>query len=73
MTKVNKNTREVLKKIPSIDEILKRFSNSSNSIPIDFLKFNINKELQDIRSEFKKGLNINNPQTYIDNRISNLL
>ena len=72
MTKVNKNTREVLKKIPSIDEILKRFSNSSNSIPIDFLKFNINKELQDIRSKFKKGLNIKNPQTYIDNRILNL-
>ena len=72
MTKVNKNTREVLKKIPSIDEILKRFSNSSNSIPIDFLKFNINKELQDIRSKFKKGLNIKNPQTYIDNRIFNL-
>ena len=32
MTKVNKNTREVLKKIPSIDEILKRFSNSEIKI-----------------------------------------
>ena len=72
MTKIDKNTREVLKKIPSIDEILKRFSDSSHSIPIDFLKFNINKELQDIRSKFKKGLTVKNPQIYIDNRIENL-
>ena len=70
MTKIRKNTREVLKKIPSIDEILKRFTSSSESVPIDFLKFNINRELQDIRDNFIKGLNIKNPKSYIDNRMS---
>ena len=58
MTKIDKNTREVLKKIPSIDEILKRFTSSSESVPIDFLKFNINRELQDIRDNFIKGLKV---------------
>ena len=70
MTKIDKNTREVLKKIPSIDEILKRFSNSSQLIPLDFLKFSINKELQVIRNDFKKGLHIEKPKSYIDNKIS---
>ena len=31
-----KNTREVLKNIPSIDQIIKKFVNSDLSIPIDF-------------------------------------
>ena len=33
MTNINKHTRVVLKKIPSIDEILRRFSNSDISAP----------------------------------------
>ena len=69
MNKIDKNTREVLKQIPSIDEILKKFIHSPISIPIDFLKFNINKELQIIRNDFKKGLNIENPKSYINNKM----
>ena len=67
-----KNTREVLKNIPSIDQIIKKFVNSDLSIPIDFLKFHLNKELNAIRNEFKKGLSVKNPKNYIDERILTL-
>ena len=70
MTNINKKyTREVLKKIPSIDELLHRFSNSEISVPIDFLKFHLNQELNLIRNDFKKGLNVENPSSYIEERI----
>ena len=73
MTNINKkHTREVLKKIPSIDELLHRFSNSDISVPIDFLKFHLNQELNTIRNDFKKGLNVENPSSYIEERISKL-
>ena len=52
MSNTNKNTREVLKNIPSIDEIIKKFTFSNSLIPIDFFKFHINKELNNIRNDF---------------------
>ena len=73
MTNINKkHTREVLKKIPSIDELLHRFSNSDISVPIDFLKIHLNQELNTIRNDFKKGLNVEKPKSYIKQRISKL-
>ena len=72
MSNTNKNTREVLKNIPSIDEIIKKFTFSNSLIPIDFFKFHINKELNNIRNDFKKGLLVDSPKIYIDDRISKL-
>ena len=72
MNNIDKKAREALKLIPSVDEILKKNKISELSIPIDFLKFNINNRLNEIRINFKKGLFINNPDKYIENQIQDL-
>ena len=73
MTNSKNNTREVLKNIPSIDEVIRKFSDNFSLIPIDFLKLKINNELNKIRSEFKEGLSVSNPKDYINNRILKLV
>ena len=66
----NKKVRAALKLIPSVDEILKQNQISkTNNIPLDFLKYNINNRLNQIRDDFKNNLFIDNPQTYINNQI----
>ena len=72
MTNTKKNTREVLKNIPSIDEFIRKFSDNFSLIPIDFLKLKINNELNKIRSEFKEGLSVSSPKDYINNRLLKL-
>ena len=43
--------REALKLIPSIDEILKKHKDSSDNVPQEYLKFNLNKILNEIRKK----------------------
>ena len=46
MNKINKNVRETLKKIPSIDDILLKYP---NKLPQAFLKLHINNILNRIQ------------------------
>ena len=48
-----KNTREVLKNIPSVDEIIRKFQSSNT--PLKFLKYSINNLLSIIRQEVLEG------------------
>jgi L-seryl-tRNA(Ser) seleniumtransferase len=61
--------RETLKLIPSIDEILKKNKISDKNTPIDFIKYNLNEKLNEIRETLLKGNLIDNPKKYIDDQI----
>ena len=73
MKKIDKNVRETLKKIPSLDDILK--SHQIPHIPRSFLKFHINSILTRIRKEVIEN-NINNLMPindYIDIEIKSII
>tara|TARA_A100001011_G_scaffold400883_1_gene520573 strand:- start:15955 stop:17352 length:1398 start_codon:yes stop_codon:yes gene_type:complete len=65
--------REALKLIPSIDEILKKHKDSSDNVPQEYLKFNLNKILNAIRKEFQDGKHLENPKKYISNLVNESL
>ena len=70
-TKQNK-VREALKNIPSIDEILSIFQKKYKlDVPLDYFKFELNKELNYIRKKFKENLFIDNSSEFIKKRINN--
>ena len=68
-----KKVREALKLIPSIDEILKKHKNSSDNVPQEYLKFNLNKTLNDIRMNFLDEKYLENPENYISKLINKSL
>ena len=69
----NKKVREALKLIPSIDEILKNFKNSLSNVPQEYLKYQLNKNLNEIRNNFQNEKYLDNPTKYISNQIKNIL
>ena len=66
----NNKVREALKLIPSIDEILKKQKNSSDNVPQEYLKFNLNKTLNDIRTNFLDEKYLEKPENYISKSIN---
>tara|TARA_Y100001970_G_scaffold183162_1_gene222776 strand:- start:14976 stop:16373 length:1398 start_codon:yes stop_codon:yes gene_type:complete len=69
MNNKENKVRETLKLIPSIDEILKKHKISDKNTPIDFIKYNLNKKLNEIRETLLKGHIIDNPKKYINDQI----
>ena len=67
--KKTNDTREVLREIPSIDEILNEFH---LSIPVDFFKYHINKILSNIRIEILNGKKITNVKQYTMNKVKEI-
>ena len=65
--KQQNNAREVLKNIPSVDEILNEFH---SDIPIKFFKFHINKILFKIREDVLNGKEIKNIKDYAMKKIN---
>ena len=63
------NTREVLKNIPSVDEILYEFQ---YSIPVKYFKYYINKVLIEVRQELIDGKKIKNIRGYTMNKINDI-
>ena len=66
MNKINKNVRETLKKIPSIDDILLKYP---NKLPQAFLKLHINNILNRIRKEIIENKKIDDVKSYIYSEI----
>ena len=64
----NNKVREALKLIPSIDEILKKQKNSSDNVPQEYLKFNLNKTLNDIRTNFLDEKYLEKPENLYPNQ-----
>ena len=64
--------REALKLIPSIDEILNKNKISTKNTPVDFIKYNLNNRLNEIRKNFLDGNFLDNPKIYIDDQIQNI-
>ncbi len=69
MNDKQKKVREALKLIPSIDEIINQFKNSYNNVPKEFLKYNLNIILNEIRTKFQNHKHLDNPKDYISNEI----
>ena len=73
MNNIDKNVRETLKKIPSIDDILKSYH--VPEVPRSFLKFHVNSILNQIRKEVIEN-NINSLTSindYIDIKINSII
>ena len=67
MSKIKNNTRAVLQKIPSVDDII---NSCQLKIPKDFLKLHINIVLKKIRNDILSGKKINNIETFITSQIN---
>jgi len=67
----NNNTREVLKNIPSVDEIINRFQSSNT--PIKFLKYSVNIILSNIRKDLLDGIQIDDITKYTFNEIDKMI
>ena len=67
----NKNTREVLKNIPSVDEIINEFQSANT--PLKFLKYSINIVLSQIRKDLLDGLKVINIKKYTFNEINKMV
>ena len=67
----NNNTREVLKNIPSVDEIMNKFQ--STNVPLKFLKSSVNNILSSIRKDILNNLKINNIREYTFNEIEKMI
>ena len=66
MSKIKKNTREVLQSIPSVDEII---NTCQLDIPKVFLKHHINIVLKNIRTNIINGEKINNLKSFVHSQI----
>ena len=69
MNDKHNKVRETLKLIPSIDEILKKNKIFDKNTPIDFIKYNLNLKLNEIRETLLKGEIIDNPKKFISDQI----
>ncbi len=72
MNDKHNKVRETLKLIPSIDEIIKKNKIFDKNTPIDFLKYNLNLKLNEIRKTLLKGGVIGNPKKYINDQIQDV-
>jgi len=70
MNKIDKNAREAFKKIPSVDELLKKYQ---PEIPISFFKYNLNLLLKQIRKEISQGKLNKNIGKYTYSKVSELI
>ena len=66
-----KNTREVLKNIPSVDEIIRKFQSSNT--PLKFLKYSINNLLSIIRQEVLEGKELIDIRDYTLDKVDKLV
>ena len=69
MNDKHNKVRETLKLIPSIDEILKKNKIFDKNTPIDYIKYNLNLKLNEIRETLLKGEIIDNPKKFISDQI----
>ena len=69
MKKQNKNVRETLKNIPSIDEILSTYQ---LNVPSSIFKTYINNILDKIRNDIINGKEIKNIKVYINNKVKKI-
>tara|TARA_B110001454_G_scaffold45503_1_gene44612 strand:- start:4915 stop:6312 length:1398 start_codon:yes stop_codon:yes gene_type:complete len=67
----NNNTREVLKDIPSVDEIINKFQSSNT--PIKYLKYSVNIILSNIRKDLLDGIQVNDIKKYTFNEIDKMI
>ena len=70
MNKINKNAREALKQIPSVDELLNKYQ---LNIPIPFFKYHLNTILEKIRIDISKNKINKNIKKYTHSKVSNLI
>ena len=67
----NNNAREVLKDIPSVDEIMNKFQ--STNIPLKFLKSSVSTILSSIRKDLLNNLKVNDIKEYTFNEINKMI
>ena len=70
MSKNKQNIREILKEIPSIDDLLKK---CPNTLPKTFFKYHLNILLNNIRSNILKGVSIDDIQNHINEKVLDLI
>ena len=67
MSKTNNNAREVFKKIPSVDQIIKNYQ---LEIPKDYFKYCVNLVLDEVRFDIHNGKEIDDIKLYINDKIN---
>ena len=67
MSKTNNNTREVFKKIPSVDQIIKNYQ---LEIPKDYFKYCVNLVLDEVRFDIHNGKEIDDIKLYVNDKIN---
>tara|TARA_Y100000996_G_scaffold75683_1_gene50929 strand:+ start:1416 stop:2807 length:1392 start_codon:yes stop_codon:yes gene_type:complete len=67
MSKTKNNTREVFKKIPSVDQIIKNYQ---LEIPKDYFKYCVNLVLDEVRFDIQNGKEIDDVKLYVNNKIN---
>ena len=70
MSNNKQNIREILKEIPSIDDLLKK---CPSTLPKSFFKYRLNTLLDKIRTQILEGLYIDNVQDYTNEKIVELI
>ena len=67
MSKTKNNTREVFKKIPSVDQIIKNYQ---LEIPKDYFKYCVNLVLDEVRFDIQNGKEIDDIKLYVNDKIN---
>mgnify|MGYP001422406013 FL=1 len=67
MSKTNNNAREVFKKIPSVDQIIKNYQ---LEIPKDYFKYCVNLVLDEVRFDIHNGKEIDDIKLYVNDKIN---
>ena len=67
MSKTNNNAREVFKKIPSVDQIIKNYQ---LEIPKDYFKYCVNLVLDEVRFDIQNGKEIDDVKLYVNDKIN---
>ena len=67
MSKTNNNAREVFKKIPSVDQIIKNYR---LEIPKDYFKYCVNLVLDEVRFDIHNGKEIDDIKLYVNDKIN---
>ena len=67
MSKTKNNTREVFKKIPSVDQIIKNYQ---LEIPKDYFKYCVNLVLDEVRFDIQNGKEIDDVKLYVNDKIN---
>ena len=67
MSKTKNNAREVFKKIPSVDQIIKNYQ---LEIPKDYFKYCVNLVLDEVRFDIHNGKEIDDIKLYVNDKIN---